>query len=274
MITNQTLDQYLGYLNAYENTIVMTEHEYIMELTSPEKLKELTQKQIHHIEKYLKKFKIGVEKLKSKAKQQGIQIKKEFDSGKTPEEAVKNLTKIAANDIGMALRASKDNIQKLSTEKKVAIAIGIFLLIFYFNTLLMVLLSSVITNPALITPIVSIIIAPMVEELAKNYFIKKEMPWVGTGVVFGLELVHYLMNVIFGGATVIAKFLVVRVATLLMHFTTTYVQKKIIEKGEEQGKNTAFIAWVVGFGIHALWNTLALIYNQKISGWVLGGPSL
>ena len=101
------------------------------------------------------------------------------------------------------------------------------------------------------------------------------MPWIGTGVTFGLEFIHYLGQALFGGASVVIKYAIARLSPLLMHFATTYVQKKIIEKGEEKGEDARFKAWVVGVGIHSLYNLTAVLLRNNLDSFIKGNtPSL
>jgi hypothetical protein len=64
--------------------------------------------------------------------------------------------------------------------------------------------------------------------------------------------------------------MIVRLSSLLLHFTTTFIQKKIIEKGEENKKDYLFTAWIAGVAVHSMWNILAAVYQENIAGWVLG----
>jgi len=264
------INNYLGFLQSIERSHVITETDYLIEIISKEKLTNLTKKQLEFIEKTLVKFKINISSLKSKAKQQAYKLKAEFDKGKTPEEVSDKMMQHVSKEVKYALKKSKDKIKELSTTKKIVFGIIAFLIIFYVNTIISQLLLLVVSNPTTVVSIIALVVAPLVEETAKSFFIKKDMPWIGTSVVFGLEAIHYIAQLIFSGGAAIAKMAVVRLAALLMHFSTTYIQKKIIEKGEAEDKDRAFIAWTVGVGIHISWNAMALLINDKTTAWIVG----
>lgn len=268
------LDSYLNLIQIESRMGVLTE-EQLLEFVITDKIVNSVKDKLNMIENILKKAKINTIELKSDANEYAKKLKKDFDAGKSPEEISKDVVNHSAKVLSAKLRASKDKILEMSTTKKVLIAFLIFLAIFYINTLIANLIFLVISNPQVSALILSTIVAPMVEEAAKNYFIGKGMPWVGTGVVFGLEFLHYLTRVTVGGVSAILKFAIVRSITILMHFSTTYVQKKIIEKGEEKGEDARFKAWVVGVGIHSLYNLIAVLLNTKITAFVTGkAPTL
>ena len=104
------------------------------------------------------------------------------------------------------------------------------------------------------------VVAPMTEEALKNYFIQMKMPWMGVSIVIGLEADMYLTNMIRKGYN-IPMAVLARVVALAIHFSTTFIQKKIIESGEDKygDSDRAFIAWMVGVAIHASWNTFVTL---------------
>jgi len=263
------INNYLGFLQSIEQSYVITETDYLIEIISKEKLTNLTKKQLEFVEKTFAKYKINISSLKSKAKQQAYKLKAEFDKGKTPEEVSNKLVLHVSKEVKNVLKKSKDKIKEISTTKKILISIIAFLIMVYVNTIISQLLLLVISNPSTIISIIVLVVAPMIEEASKNFFIKKDMPWIGTSVVFGLEAVHYIAQLIFSGGAAIARMAVIRLVALLMHFSTTYVQKKIIEKGEAEEKDRAFIAWTIGVGIHVSWNALALLINDKTTAWIV-----
>ena len=92
------------------------------------------------------------------------------------------------------------------------------------------------------------------------------MPWSGTGIMFGFEFISYVMKIIsVGGSLPVA--ILIRVAALGMHFSTTYIQKLIIDKGEDKVDNTKYLfaGWMCGVAIHMTWNTFGTIYNKELS---------
>lgn len=269
--TDQTIEGYLEFLEFSRNNFILTEAEEqeLLEFITMDKLKAFSQDKMKIIEKVLIKFKVNVSSIRSTAKSQAAQLKKEFDAGKSPEEISKQVSK----QVGKAAAVEMKNLRKkawdASIGQKIWFCVAMFFIIFYFNTLIGMLLASVLSNPVVINNIVAIVIGPMVEEAVKTYFIEQGIPWMGTGIVFGLELVHYVTNVMFGGITVVSKYLLARLTSLLMHFGTTWIQKKIIESGEAKGEDRRFIAWVVAVGVHASWNALSIYYmNDKVTSWI------
>ena len=116
--------------------------------------------------------------------------------------------------------------------------------------------------------IMTIVVAPMTEEALKTYFIARGLPWVGTAVVFGLELVQYIGTIVMQGGK-LSKALVLRAISLLMHFSTTYIQKKIIDSAvdEDDIKKKMFVAWLTGCAVHMAWNVFAIVYNNELMAW-------
>lgn len=261
---NQILiDNYLGFLHSIERSYMINEQDYLIEMISKEKLVNLTQKQLKYIEKALIKMKVGVASVKAKAKSFSVKLKKDYDKGMSSDQASKQITSDAVSVVGKALYQVKDKVLEMSMGEKILVGICAFLIIIYINTVLGSI--AVLTlGPEIGSTIISVIIAPMVEEAAKNFFIREKMPWVGTSIVFGAEALHYIYQLFHAGLGGLSKILILRLAAILMHFSTTYIQKKIIESGEDR----EFIAWIVGVGIHSSWNILGILLNQKIGAWM------
>jgi hypothetical protein len=269
MIQTYLIEDYLNYIHMEEQyNLTEQETEMLIEMISKDDVAKFVKKQLKFIEGVLKTFKVNIKYIKDAASKNVVKLERAFQDGKTPEQISSIMVTDGYNALKKETSKIKDKFKEIPTDKKLWIALLSFIVIVYVATLISVALSSVIANPVVVTYITSIIVAPMIEEAAKNYFIARGMPWVGTGVVFGLELIQYMLGVLFSGTKVIIKFLALRIVALLMHFSTTYVQKKIIEKGEESGKDAAFKAWIVGVGIHMLWNLFATIYQKQLSNFV------
>jgi hypothetical protein len=266
----QTINEYMIFLQDIERINTVTEFDQLTEAIDLKKLKDLMPKKLQLIEKALSRYKIGINGLKNKAKAESKNLKKEFDSGKSPEDVSKIITKRASQAISQSLNKSKDKLMGLNLTEKILISLVAFLVIVYINTLLVSVLTLSGVGPDIAHKVLSIVIAPMVEEAAKTFFIERGLPWVGTAVVFGLEYIQYTIQLIFKGPAVIGRMMIVRLSSLLLHFTTTFIQKKIIEKGEENKKDYLFTAWIAGVAVHSMWNILAAVYQENIAGWVLG----
>jgi hypothetical protein len=262
------LENYLEFLHYVEQSDILTEQEIeiLVEGISKEKIVNLTKKKLQIVEKLLKKMKINVGKLRGEAKKAGEKIQGEFKKGTKPEDVGKILTKHAIKN----LKAHLNQIEDMELGEKIALGFVGFLVVFYFNSVIMTALMMVLSsNPELVMQITAVVVAPMIEEALKSYFINKNMPWTGTLIFSGFELIQYLIQGVFGGLK-ITKMLIIRLTSLLMHFSTTFIQKKIIETSKEHDideDKAAFIAWVTAVVIHASWNTLALYLNPSITAW-------
>jgi len=265
---NQILiDNYLGFLHSIERSHMITEQDYMIEMITKEKLVNLTRKQLKYIERALSKLKINAASIKSKAKDFGIKLEKDYKKGLTYEQASKKLTTTAVTIVGNSLYQVKDKVLEMPMGEKILVSIA-SLLVVIFVSAAMGGVATVTLGPKVASFVTTVVVAPMIEEAAKNYFVQQKMPWVGTGVIFGIEAVSYIITLFMQGFTNISKTLLLRLITLLMHFATTYIQKQIIEKGESENKE--FIAWTVGVGIHASWNILAILLDVKIGAWLKG----
>ena len=222
------------------------------------------------ITKVLRRYNIAVEAIKKDAKKYPSKVKALYDRNVPPEKASVQISKMISKDIANYLKKASNNTSDLFLDEKILLSILIFILLLFFNTFMINTIALIIDDPEIAMAIGAIVVGPLTEEAIKNYFIQEGMPWMGTGIVFGLELLHYVLRFIYSGMK-IGKFVLIRLASLLLHFTTTFVQKKIIESADEddpdQQLKRAWIAYAVGVGIHALWNTMGLVYNEKLVGW-------
>jgi len=112
----------------------------------------------------------------------------------------------------------------------------------------------------------------LVEESAKRLSIIHDHPWIYTGIFAGLELLQYVISLISAGGLLVPV-LIVRLLALLMHFSTTFIQKYFKEKGEEKNEqgmenNLEMIGYFLAIGIHVTWNIIGLIMNKKIGAWI------
>lgn len=256
-LQNKNISMYLEFLYLEEklqNDLLLTEMPNFSEM------KKQFSGQILKAENIVKKY-ININDLKKLAKSYSKKLKTYYEQGKTPEDASKLMCKDIATNI-----VSK--VKKLSLPKKIIYSIaGLYLLIVMNLLMNFSLIWFARLTAVQARNVCSIIFAPIFEETLKNYFIQKGMPWIGTGIVFGIELVDYLVRFITSGGNVL-KTLLVRAVTLLMHFSTTYVQKKIIESGEEKDVDRKFVAFLVGFGIHASFNGLMIIFNPQLTAFI------
>ena len=252
------LDNYLVEVQLNLNNLTLTESqiENLCESISFDKLGKVNQFVTGRMEKILKSHKVNVSKIKTQSARLKNDLIKLYEDGKTPEQASKIMVKKASVIVKDAANKVIENAKDLDLSEKVMIGIIGFIIIIVINTAILGMLLRYAGIQAA-TYITTIIVAPMVEEATKAYFIDLGMPWVGTGIVFGIELGMYMFTLISLGANKV-RALLVRLITLLVHFTTTFIQKKIVEKNEDD--ETAKIkAWAVGVGIHMSWNLFGMI---------------
>ena len=255
------MDGYLGYIQ-------LTEKDYMLnEGITPQRVTTFVTKQINGIENKLKKFGVNVSQIKRKAKSMVPMLKREYEAGKSIDEVSKILMKAARQTVISYLTKAKHEIAEFGVSEKIILSLAGFIIILFINSFLLSFASAFL-NPQLALNITAIVVAPMVEEAVKNYFIQMNMPWIGTSIVFGIEAIMYIMTLASKGLN-IPKTVIVRLVSLLMHFTTTYIQKKVIEssKSEIDKSQKIFTAWIIGVGIHASWNIFATIMNDEISAW-------
>lgn len=268
MQNNYLVDQYL-YCLQLEKQLNLNEELELLEEISLSSLKNFYEKRYKKIESILKQFNVSTRKIKESATRLASDVRKDFEKGLTPEQtSQKILNKVTSEMKSQALKA-KAKIEQLSLQKKLIISILGFIACLYIGTMLSVSLSVFIKDKTVLTRIVSVVVAPLTEEALKNYFIVRGLPWVGTGVVFGIEFLVYVLNLIFSGFSLI-RTLILRLTTIMMHFSTTFIQKKIIDMAddtEEDIMKKRYIAFATGVAIHSLWNAFSIVYDDQISAW-------
>ena len=128
--------------------------------------------------------------------------------------------------------------------------------------------------------ITGIIVAPIVEEMAKSAAVKGNFIAEFQFVFNLFEFSSYMKNMAVNNAagftnTHMGKFAIVRLATVGMHLTTSIVHyissnskllQKLKIKNEDDEKNAKGIGLIIGFLIHAIWNTAGAVNNNKLLG--------
>lgn len=260
------LDNYLVDLQFPGFNLTESEIEHLCESVTPDKLKKVNNFVTGKMETILKQHKVPVAKIKAQALLMKKDIVNSYKRGDSSEKVSKIISKKA---IGLAKRAvdkAQRSFDEMEFGEKVLIGIIGFVVILIVNSIIGSVIMSLGSLGAIEAgKVTAIIVAPIVEEAAKAYFISQGMPWVGTGIVFGIEMGLYVLQLLAAGGKLV-KVLILRITSLLMHFTTTYVQKTIVDKAKEgEEDKAAFIAWVTGVGIHMAWNIFATVANPQIS---------
>ena len=271
------LDGYLGALQV-EDVQMLYEAELLAEKFSLAKTTTMMKEAIPRARKILKSYGISTETIEKQGKAASSKLHTYFKQGKKPDEISKILIKSAFQSLknGPIQKIKKavdmTGEEEMGQGKKIAVALGCFALILFLNGWLAGV-AAVSFGPEIGAILLAVVIAPMVEEAFKNYFVQKGMPITGTVVVFGLELVMYVMNLAAMGLA-LPKILILRASALAMHFATTVIQKHMMEKADQNDQEDmmkwAFAAWVAGVGVHMAWNIFGLIYNQELLSWMGG----
>mgnify|MGYP001245839149 CR=1 FL=1 len=266
-MTNTLVEQYLFMTQQIEQNVCLNEIESLLQELSVSDFSNYAKK-FSLIEKALKQYGVSVEKIKAFSFKLRDKVKIMFDKGMTPEQASEQIVNDLKDEAIATAKHLASKYNEVTLPSKIYLGLCMFIVVVMINSLIGSILIPIAGDKAF--SILAIVVAPMVEEAAKNYFIGQGLPWVGTGIVFGLELLQYLMILMIQGLKV-GKIIILRIASLLMHFGTTFVQKKIIDSAVNDSgddyNNKRFIAWTVGVGIHATWNLFAIIYNKEIIGW-------
>jgi hypothetical protein len=257
-MTNITTS-YLYLIQEIEKLEMLTEQEILNEFSLSGASDVL--KRIPLVQKFLGAYDIVTSDLQVIGRTLSVKAEKLYRSGVKPEEAgkilKKDLEKIIIKKLG----------DTLNLNDQITYAIFLGMLIGIVNFMCMTFLTG-IAGAKIGELITAVIIAPMVEELAKNNFIKEKMPWLGTGIVFSMEFFDYVLKAVSMGYSFVGIVLI-RLVGLLFHFLTTYIQKSIMDiKSEERTfftENKAKIAWFTGVVMHASYNLLATIYSKEIT---------
>jgi hypothetical protein len=251
MNCNNLVTIYLEYLNYSESYV-------IIESFDVHSISKAIGKKLDIVEKELKKLKVNISSLKDFGKDLFKILMKYYDQGKSP----KDTADLLKDEISSKLKAivEKSDID-LTIGGKVSRSLISFLMIVVINTVLMGLFIPFGPTVALI--LTGVTIAPLVEESLKTYFIKMNMPYFGTSIVFGLELIMYVVQLTLGGM-IVPMSILLRIPSYLMHFFTTFIQKHIRESGTIlQDRNK--IAWFAAVLIHCFFNSIMIVGGLMIS---------
>lgn len=187
-----------------------------------------------------------------------------MDKGVSPKDASKEISESASKEIVKLLKKVK--IENPSISTKIFGSISILIVLSFVQNFMFGFLTG-FSNPLLSMYICTIIIAPIFEEYSKRLAIKKKYPFVYTGIFGGLEFIMYVVRIVLSGAS-LPKTIIMRSISLLMHFSTTLIQKIIIDKyGLESFAGR--ISWIIAVGIHSMFNILGTVYNREIHNLIL-----
>jgi len=236
-----------------------------------DKLKDSYDKNIKIVKKILLDNGIDVSRIQNQGLLLGKTVKNDIKNREKPEVIQNKLIKGAAKIIKKEAISAKKSFEEKSLSEKIARSLFIFVIVLFLNTLFGGIFVGFLGAQVGIA-VLAVVIAPLVEESAKRLSIIHDHPWIYTGIFAGLELLQYVISLISAGGLLVPV-LIVRLIALLMHFSTTFIQKYFKEKGEEKNKqgmenNLEMIGYFLAIGIHVTWNIIGLIMNKKIGAWI------
>lgn len=236
-----------------------------------DKLKDSYDKNIKIVKKILLDNGIDVSRIQNQGLLLGKTVKNDIKNREKPEVIQNKLIKGAAKIIKKEAISAKKSFEEKSLSEKITRSLIIFVIVLFLNTLFGGIFLSFLGEQVGMAVLV-VVIAPLVEESAKRLSIIHDYPWIYTGIFAGLELLQYVISLISAGGLLVPV-LIVRLIALLMHFSTTFIQKYFKEKGEEKNKqgmenNLEMIGYFLAIGIHVTWNIIGLIMNKKIGAWI------
>ncbi len=236
-----------------------------------DKLKDSYDKNIKIVKKILLDNGIDVSRIQNQGLLLGKTVKNDIKNREKPEVIQNKLIKGAAKIIKKEAISAKKSFEEKSLSEKIARSLFIFVIVLFLNTLFGGIFIGFLGAQVGMV-VLAVVIAPLVEESAKRLSIIHDHPWIYTGIFAGLELLQYVISLISAGGLLVPV-LIVRLLALLMHFSTTFIQKYFKEKGEEKNKqgmenNLEMIGYFLAIGIHVTWNIIGLIMNKKIGAWI------
>lgn len=236
-----------------------------------DKLKDSYDKNIKIVKKILLDNGIDVSRIQNQGLLLGKTVKNDIKNREKPEVIQNKLIKGAAKIIKKEAISAKKSFEEKSLSEKITRSLIIFVIVLFLNTLFGGIFIGFLGEQVGMAVLV-VVIAPLVEESAKRLSIIHDYPWIYTGIFAGLELLQYVISLISAGGLLVPV-LIVRLIALLMHFSTTFIQKYFKEKGEEKNKqgmenNLEMIGYFLAIGIHVTWNIIGLIMNKKIGAWI------
>lgn len=233
-----------------------------------DKLKKSYRVNIKLVKDYLLKQGVDVARIKKESVKVAHSVKQDFEKQKSPQIVQEKLFKGINTIVVSEIASIKSSFVEKTIGEKISASIIMFLIVLCINTIFLILLSSIFGSLAYI--IVVIIIAPIIEETAKRWAISQNHPWVYTGVFAGLELLQYVFSFLLSGANLIPT-LIIRISALIMHFSTTAIQKYFYDKDVEENnlsKDYTKVGYILAIFIHVTWNLIGTVFDKELSAFV------
>lgn len=265
-------------INEYYNRDIQKLDELINEGFVQNNIDKLTNsynKNINTVKKVLIDHGINVNRIKSKGILLSKTFKNDIRNREKPEVIQSKIIKGVAKIVREEAISVKKEFDALELSEKIISSIFIFLIVLLLNTFLS-LVGAILFSPQIASILLALVIAPIIEESAKRLAIVQKYPWIYTGIFAGLELLQYVTSLISAGGMIV-PILIIRLLALLMHFSTTFVQKYFREKETEKTEDEEGlefknkmdkIGYFLAIAIHVLWNTVSLIMNKKLEAFI------
>lgn len=191
------------------------------------------------------------------------QIKSYQKSKVPPKEAGAKLSQVFLSEF-------KQEIETLKAENRLSEAVWSSLLIVWalmvihgvvFNIIALVFIAAG-TAPATAgiaaMTILAVAVAPFTEEFAKRFAVKNRFPWLYTTIFAWSEFIMYFFRL--APVIGVTKTIIARLLAVVMHYSTTKIQKVKEEEGaSEEGYTLAVI-------VHMVWNLVI----SRLLGTLLG----
>ena len=244
------------------------EFEFLYELKNLDEIdKNITLKQskykdkLRDIEDKLKEEGVDVSKVKNIAQKHAINTRHDLKT-KNP----KTISKAVTKNFKKAIKEVQ-----LSLPEAIGRSIMVLIFVLAINTYASIIISIlcyVIFGQVTIIPtlLVSIFVAPIVEEYSKYFSIKNNF----TGsyfVIFNIvEFTSYILRMLHSGMGLIPA-MIMRSLPLMMHGITTYIQyhmRKNAKDNKEDPEEASKLGLIIGIIIHFFWNLGAITFEVAI----------
>ncbi len=287
IITEKLDDIYLLESNTFINELIerdICELQKILTESSnvvADKLVTATKKNISVAKQFLADNGINVNRLTSEAKTIGRLLQNDLKKRRSASEIQSRLLKKSSTIILKEVQTVKEQFTEKDLTEKILMSVIILFITIFVSSLIDSITSLLFfRSPGLHELLGSLIIAPLIEEYAKKYAILEDYPWIYTGIFSGVEMILYVFKWVRQGA-LIGPSIILRLAGVLLHFATTFVQKYFYDKYEKQERKSqnlepdiddvATTGYFLGVFMHFTWNLLATVAGGATTKYTMTG---
>lgn len=272
-MANAMVDGYLFYLNEFENI------DYLQEgvfdnikgkiISNLDKLNSNTKSNIKTMEGTLKKYGLNVAEMKRDINKKFLKYKNDKDLKRIQN---KESLKKTMGDIRAYYKTKIEEIkEEKELSEKILMSLRILMQVLILSISISIIIGTILSymTAAILSQSIGVlvgeffsgvIVAPLVEELGKKVAINLKIPWLYTGIFSAVEFFMYVVWMLFMGMS-LPLIVLKRSFAVLLHFSTTYIQKKISESDDinMNNKEKQKLGYRVAVGVHALFNAVAMI---------------